>query len=100
MRSQVCDRGSCRRSMHRRHRRRFCVPCRRCSHEVRGHDEDRIMLIWASLLQAIDRAERAALVSVVRVFGSTPREAGARMVVTADEIIGTIGGGNLEWEAM
>jgi xanthine dehydrogenase accessory factor len=58
------------------------------------------MLIWASLLQEIDRVERAALVSVVRVFGSTPREAGARMVVTADQIVGTIGGGNLEWEAI
>src|SRR5690348_6864878 len=58
------------------------------------------MLIWASLLTEIERAERAALVSVVRVFGSTPREAGARMVVTADRLIGTIGGGNLEWEAM
>jgi len=57
------------------------------------------MLIWASLLQAVERAGNAALVSVVRVFGSTPREAGARMVVTADEITGTIGGGNLEWEA-
>lgn len=58
------------------------------------------MLTWTSLLKAIDRAEQAALVSVVRVFGSTPREAGARMVVTADEVIGTIGGGNLEWEAI
>ncbi|HWT97188.1 MAG TPA: xanthine dehydrogenase accessory protein XdhC [Terriglobales bacterium] len=58
------------------------------------------MLIWASLLRAVERAENAALVSVVRVFGSTPREAGARMVVTADDVIGTIGGGNLEWEAM
>ncbi|HVI88637.1 MAG TPA: xanthine dehydrogenase accessory protein XdhC [Dongiaceae bacterium] len=58
------------------------------------------MLIWASLLQAIDRTEQAALVSVVRVFGSTPREAGARMVVTAAGITGTIGGGNLEWEAI
>jgi len=57
------------------------------------------MLIWAGLLQVLDRTERAALISVVRVFGSTPREAGARMVVTADEVIGTIGGGNLEWEA-
>ena len=57
------------------------------------------MLIWASLLHAVERMERAALVSVVRVFGSAPREAGARMVVTADETIGTIGGGCLEWQA-
>jgi xanthine dehydrogenase accessory factor len=58
------------------------------------------MLIWTSLLRTIDRIDQAALVSVVRVFGSTPREAGACMVVTAEEIIGTIGGGNLEWEAV
>ncbi|HVJ40639.1 MAG TPA: xanthine dehydrogenase accessory protein XdhC [Dongiaceae bacterium] len=58
------------------------------------------MLIWASLLQATDQAERAALVSVVRVFGSTPREAGARMIVTSTGIIGTIGGGSLEWQAI
>lgn len=58
------------------------------------------MLIWASLLHAVERMEHAALISVVRVFGSTPREAGARMVVTADETIGTIGGGCLEWQAI
>ena len=41
----------------------------------------------------------AALVSVDSIVGSTPREAGARMIVTAAGIIGTIGGGNLEFQA-
>ena len=39
-------------------------------------------------------------VSVVRAAGSVPREVGADMVVYADRIEGTIGGGALEWEAM
>ena len=41
----------------------------------------------------------AVLVSVDSVVGSTPREAGAKMIVTADELLGTIGGGNLEFQA-
>ncbi|WP_244635849.1 xanthine dehydrogenase accessory protein XdhC [Chthonobacter albigriseus] len=42
-----------------------------------------------------------ALVTVVGARGSTPREAGARMVVTASgDIAGTVGGGRLELEAI
>ena len=41
----------------------------------------------------------AVLVSVDSIVGSTPREAGARMIVTDVEIYGTIGGGNLEFQA-
>jgi xanthine dehydrogenase accessory factor len=41
----------------------------------------------------------AVLVSVDSIVGSTPREAGARMIVTAERIYGTIGGGNLEHQA-
>jgi xanthine dehydrogenase accessory factor len=40
------------------------------------------------------------LVSVVATEGSTPREAGARMVVTPAGFRGTIGGGSLEWQAL
>jgi xanthine dehydrogenase accessory factor len=58
------------------------------------------MMVWASLLQAVESAGEAALISVVRAFGSTPREAGARMIVTAEGIIGTIGGGTLEFQAI
>jgi xanthine dehydrogenase accessory factor len=39
------------------------------------------------------------LVSVDSIVGSTPREAGARMLVTAERMYGTIGGGNLEYQA-
>lgn len=42
----------------------------------------------------------AALVTVAQARGSTPREAGAAMLVTADGIAGTIGGGRLEWEGI
>ena len=41
-----------------------------------------------------------ALVTVAEARGSTPREAGATMLVTADRTIGTIGGGRLEWEGI
>ena len=39
------------------------------------------------------------LVSVDSIVGSTPREPGAKMIVTATELYGTIGGGNLEYQA-
>ncbi len=42
--------------------------------------------------------EPAVLVTVAGVRGSAPREPGARMIVTANETIGTIGGGRLEYE--
>lgn len=42
----------------------------------------------------IASGERAALATIVRTRGSTPREVGARMVVRADGAIqGTVGGG-------
>ena len=41
----------------------------------------------------------AVLVSVDSIVGSTPREAGAKMIVTHDQLYGTIGGGNLEFQA-
>jgi len=41
----------------------------------------------------------AVLVSVDSIIGSTPREPGAKMIVTATELYGTIGGGNLEYQA-
>ncbi len=40
------------------------------------------------------------MVSVTSIKGSTPRELGARMLITKDSIFGTIGGGHLEWQAM
>ena len=43
---------------------------------------------------------RAVLVTVAIVEGSVPREAGAKMLVTADGFAGTIGGGHLEHRAI
>lgn len=55
---------------------------------------------WASqALNAITRGEPLALVTVVAAEGSTPREAGTRMLVTPLGQSGTIGGGNLEYRA-
>jgi xanthine dehydrogenase accessory factor len=43
--------------------------------------------------------ERAVLVTVAGIRGSAPREIGAKMIVTASETIGTIGGGQLEFQS-
>ena len=40
------------------------------------------------------------LVTVAHIAGSAPREPGARMIVTPARAMGTIGGGNLEFEAI
>lgn len=42
----------------------------------------------------------AVLVSVSETRGSVPRERGAWMAVFADTLVGTIGGGQLEWSAV
>jgi xanthine dehydrogenase accessory protein XdhC len=41
-----------------------------------------------------------AEVQVLTARGSTPREAGVRMLVTPSATFGTVGGGRLEWEAI
>lgn len=43
--------------------------------------------------------ERAVLVTVAGIRGSAPREIGAKMIVTATDTIGTIGGGQLEYQS-
>lgn len=40
------------------------------------------------------------MVSVLSIKGSTPREVGARMLVTANHSFGTIGGGHLEYKSI
>ncbi|MBS0444773.1 MAG: xanthine dehydrogenase accessory protein XdhC [Proteobacteria bacterium] len=42
----------------------------------------------------------AIVVEVVEALGSAPREAGTRMLVAADALIGTVGGGHLELKAI
>lgn len=53
-----------------------------------------------ALASAVAAGRPAVLVTVLRAAGSTPREAGAKMVVTAGSTHGTIGGGHLEMEAV
>lgn len=48
----------------------------------------------------LDRGLAAVVVSVDHTQGSAPREAGTRMLVSAGEVAGTIGGGHLEFEAI
>jgi len=52
------------------------------------------------LSEFLDRVSDAALVQVTSAKGSTPREAGTWMVVARDAILGTIGGGQLEYMAI
>lgn len=52
-----------------------------------------------ALRQVLAKGESAVLVTVAGTRGSTPREVGATMLVTATETIGTIGGGQLEYQS-
>lgn len=56
---------------------------------------------WVATLSEISgRAEPCVLVTVAGIRGSAPRECGAKMIVTATEAIGTIGGGQLEYQCI
>ena len=46
------------------------------------------------------QTEPAVLVTVAQARGSVPRESGAWMAVFASGMVGTIGGGHLEWDAL
>lgn len=48
----------------------------------------------------LNEARGAVVVEVTKAQGSVPREAGTRMLVAADEVLGTIGGGHLELKAI
>jgi len=59
------------------------------------------MQVWRRIQQSLEKQRRAALISVVKVEGSAPREVGARMVIQQDAgFFGTIGGGRLEYETL
>jgi xanthine dehydrogenase accessory factor len=58
------------------------------------------MKVWAHIAKALEAGEPCALVSVLKVEGSAPREAGARLILTTRGFHGTIGGGALEWRAL
>ena len=53
-----------------------------------------------SLKSFLGATDRVALVEVARAQGSTPREAGASMLVSRLASHGTIGGGQLEFMAI
>ena len=59
------------------------------------------MRTWSVVAEMVTSHGRCALVTVVEVRGSAPREPGARMVIAPDGgFRGTIGGGELEWQAI
>jgi xanthine dehydrogenase accessory factor len=58
------------------------------------------MKVWAHIAKALAAGEPCAMVSVLKVEGSAPREAGARLVLNTRGFHGTIGGGALEWRAL
>lgn len=53
---------------------------------------------WDDMVGLRQSGEPFVIVTVVATRGSTPREAGALMLVTDKDIIGTIGGGQLEYQ--
>jgi xanthine dehydrogenase accessory factor len=54
---------------------------------------------WIDDLNGLNGDEEyCVVVTVAGVRGSTPRETGAKMIVTGKETIGTIGGGQLEYQ--
>ena len=55
---------------------------------------------FSTLLDLVTSGQPCVLVTVAHIAGSAPREAGARMIVTPGQVFGTIGGGNLEFEAI
>ena len=57
------------------------------------------MPAWALQLAEVLGREHCVVVTMDLILGSAPRESGSRMIVTADEAFGSIGGGNLEFEA-
>jgi len=56
---------------------------------------------WISALADLQtQGEACVLVTIIEELGSTPRNAGSKMVVSAERIFDTIGGGHLEYKAM
>lgn len=54
----------------------------------------------AAALRWLTEGRPAVVVEVASARGSVPREAGTRMLVAADAVLGTIGGGHLELKAI
>jgi len=56
--------------------------------------------VYQKILDLQKTGELCVLVTITNTKGSTPREVGAKMLVTKKEFFGTIGGGALEWMAL
>lgn len=57
--------------------------------------------LWQTVVSLRNKGERAALATVIRTKGSTPRKTGAKMLVYPNgELMGTIGGGCGEAEVI
>lgn len=56
--------------------------------------------VRAAALRWLAEQRPAVVVAVGATQGSVPRESGTRMLVAADEVLGTIGGGHLELQAI
>lgn len=57
--------------------------------------------VWfAHLLTKLKAGQPQVLITVVKALGSVPRDPGARMWVGPDQMVDTVGGGRLEWQAI
>ncbi|MSS64817.1 XdhC family protein [Velocimicrobium porci] len=57
--------------------------------------------LWNKIIECIEEEKNVVLVTVIDTLGSTPRSAGAKMLVDKDGILtGTIGGGAVEYKAI
>ena len=57
--------------------------------------------VYQAALEAIRHGEPAAVATVIETRGSTPRQAGAKMLIYADgRAVGTVGGGPLEGQVI
>jgi xanthine dehydrogenase accessory factor len=57
-------------------------------------------VLQAEARRWLAQGRRAVEVQILAHRGSVPREAGTRMVVAEDAVLGTVGGGHLEWRAL
>jgi xanthine dehydrogenase accessory factor len=56
---------------------------------------------WSQAVHELaSRGEAYVLVTLISVSGSTPRDSGTKMVITAEQTFATIGGGHLEYQCI
>lgn len=53
-----------------------------------------------ALVDLQNQGEPCVLVTIIEELGSTPRNAGSKMLISATQTFDTIGGGHLEYKAM